>query len=235
MHIFYDPDFNQDNPFLNREESHHCVKVLRMKKGDFLYVSNGKGVLFEAELINPDQKKCILKVLKINKDHGKRAFSLHIAIAPTKNINRFEWFLEKSTECGIDTITPLLCEKSERRVIKTERLEKQMIAAMKQSCRAYLPVLNPLISFSDFLIKHKNNKGFIAHCYEGKKTPLYDICKKYDDILIMIGPEGDFTKKEIDLAESYGFRAISMGDNRLRTETAGVVACIQANTVKGLL
>lgn len=235
VNLFYEPELEPLMTVMSKEESHHCVKVLRHKKGDKLQITNGKGLLCNAVLDNPDPKACEIEITDNFKDYGKRPYNLHIAIAPTKSIDRFEWFLEKATECGIDQITPVLCEKSERRIIKPARLEKLLIAAMKQSCRAYLPKLNPLVSFSEFLKTKKDGCRLIAHCVAGDKYKLEDLYKSGNDVIAAIGPEGDFTQKEVDMALSVGFKAITMGKHRLRTETAALSACIQINTINGLL
>lgn len=235
MNIFYEPDFSEHNSLLSKSESFHCVKVLRMKAGDKLFITNGKGLLYEARLIKPDPKACLVEIANIAVDYGKRPFKLHIAIAPTKSIDRFEWFLEKATECGIDAITPLLCEYSERKIIKPARLEKVLIAAMKQSGRACVPVLRPIMKFSEFLNQEFQEDCFIAHCAKGEKRKLHGTIKEGQDILFVVGPEGDFSENEISMAVAKGFKAISMGSHRLRTETAAVVACVQINAINELL
>ncbi len=166
---------------------------------------------------------------------GKRPFRLHMALAPTKNIDRFEWFLEKATECGIDEITPVICEKSERRVIKPQRLEKILVAAMKQSLRAFLPRLNAATPLETFLRQPLANSRFIAHCAEGSRKHLRDVYMPGSDALFLVGPEGDFSDREIETAIEQGFTAISMGKHRLRTETAALALCVQANTMNALL
>ncbi len=234
--MFYEPELDEGLTILNKTESHHCVKVLRMKEGDKLLITNGKGMLCEADLITADPKGCFIEITDFKYGYDKRPYTLHIAIAPTKSIDRFEWFLEKATECGIDIITPLLCEHSERKVIKPYRLKKLVAAAMKQSCRTFLPELNPLTNFSDFVNNTENpDYQFIAHCGKGEKLQLNNLYKSGNDIIIAIGPEGDFSDTEISLANSAGFQAISMGKYRLRTETAAIAACIQANSLNNLL
>ncbi len=235
MNMFYEPGLTPDTAVLGRHESHHCVKVLRLKEGVLLYITDGKGLLCKARLVKADPKGCLVKIDDVVYEYGKRPFSLHMAVAPTKSIDRFELFLEKACECGVDIITPVLCEKSERKVIKPARLEKLLIAAMKQSCRAYLPLLNPLMKLPEFINRYNSGKRFIAHCAEGEKARLMDAYQGGENIVIAIGPEGDFTEKEISLAGSNGFRAISMGNHRLRTETAAIATCIQANAVNKLL
>ncbi|MCK4677807.1 MAG: 16S rRNA (uracil(1498)-N(3))-methyltransferase, partial [Bacteroidales bacterium] len=160
MNLFYAPDLTSGVYHLNKDESRHCIKVLRLNTGDALHITNGRGTLIEAKLIEPDPKKCIVEILNTQKKFGGKNYRLHIAVAPTKNISRFEWFLEKATEIGIDEITPLICEHSERKVVKPERLEKILIGAMKQSLKAYLPVLNEAVNFSDFISQPFNCQKF---------------------------------------------------------------------------
>jgi len=186
---------------------------------------DGKGGFYEAEIVEAHHKGCVLSVIEKKTDFGKKDFHLHMAIAPTKNIDRFEWFLEKCTEIGIDEITPLLSEHSERKVIKPERLEKILVSAMKQSVKAYLPKLNELTLLNDFLKHETSADKFIAHCNPGDKNHLKNIIQPKQDALILIGPEGDFSVDEVEAAKEHGFAEISLGEARLRTETAGVVAC----------
>ncbi len=235
MHMFYEPELAEDMLVLSPGESHHCVKVLRMKEGDQLLITNGRGMLCKSRLAKADPKSCLVETTDVRYNYGKRPYTLHIAMAPTKSVDRFEWFLEKAVECGIDIITPLLCEYSERKVIKPVRLERQIIAAMKQSCRAYLPELKPLTKFSDFINNISEKTRFIAHCGEDKSQRFIDVYTKGANVVIAIGPEGGFSNEEIHLAKSNRFNAISLGKHRLRTETAGIAACVQANAVNGLL
>ncbi len=231
MHLFYTPDINEKIYSLNEEESKHCMRVLRLQKDDKINLIDGKGGLYTARIIDTNPKKCILEVLDYKQEYGKRDFYLHIAIAPTKNISRFEWFLEKATEIGIDEITPLLCEHSERKIIKPNRLNKVITAAVKQSLKAYHPKLNVLTKFSDFISANNKGEKYIAHCEENEKRNLKDICKSKTDIVILIGPEGDFSPKEIKQAQENNFTEISLGNSRLRTETAGIVACHTINII----
>ncbi|MBT3384342.1 MAG: 16S rRNA (uracil(1498)-N(3))-methyltransferase [Prolixibacteraceae bacterium] len=225
MQLFYVPNISGAEVILDETESKHAVKVLRLFEGNKVQVIDGNGGFYEAVISDAHPKKCKLLITNSIQEFEKRNFKLHIAIAPTKNIDRFEWFLEKCTEIGIDEITPLLTEHSERKIIKPERLEKILVAAMKQSLKAYLPKLNQIKPFNEFITNTKYQKKYIAHCYEGHKTHLKDLVKKGEDTLILIGPEGDFNQMEIDLAIENGFTEISLGTARLRTETAGVVAC----------
>ncbi|UCG26707.1 MAG: 16S rRNA (uracil(1498)-N(3))-methyltransferase, partial [Bacteroidales bacterium] len=210
-------------------ESRHCVKVLRLSKDDPIHIIDGKGGFYVAEITDPNPRQCVFKILKSYKDYGKRNYSIHIAIAPTKNISRFEWFLEKATEIGVDEITPLECERSERKILKTERLEKVILSAMKQAIRAFRPKLNSLTHVNTFLNLDYSGKKCIAHCTEDKKPLLKDVYMPGENVLIMIGPEGDFSPAEIKAAKGRNLIEVSLGPDRLRTETAGIMACITIN------
>ncbi len=226
MQIFYTPDISGGQYILNEQESKHCIRVLRLKEGSFLHLTDGKGTLYKAKVVDPSPKACGLIITDSFAAFGKRNYYLHIAIAPTKNIDRFEWFLEKATEIGVDEITPMLCEHSERKQIKQERLERIIISAMKQSVKAYKPVLNNLTVFSDFIKTSNTYDGsFIAHCNEGKKERLRDEIRLGNRSVILIGPEGDFSPEEVRQAVEKGYEQVTLGESRLRTETAGVVAC----------
>jgi 16S rRNA (uracil1498-N3)-methyltransferase len=225
MQLFYVPNISGAEVFLDETESKHAVKVLRLSNGDTIQLVDGKGGFYDAEVSDANPKKCRISILKTTTDFEKKDFHLHIAIAPTKNIDRFEWFLEKATEIGIDEITPLLTEHSERKNIKSERLEKILVSAMKQSVKAFLPVLNETTRFRDLISTSTCKNRFIAHCNNGEKIHLKNIIAKAKDVLILIGPEGDFSPEEVKAAKESGFQEISLGNSRLRTETAGVVAC----------
>lgn len=225
MHIFYTPDLSENSYTLNETESKHCIRVLRLQQGDEIILVDGRGGFFTAEIIDPNVKRCSVNVIKSSKKFGLSNFQVQIAIAPTKNMDRIEWFLEKTTEIGINRITPLLCRYSERKEVKHERLEKVMISAMKQSLKAYLPQLDPLTKFNDFINQPFNGQKFIAHCEEQERELLKNRVEPNQNYLILIGPEGDFSTEEIEAALKAGFRPVSLGDSRLRTETAGVVAC----------
>ena len=226
MQLFYNS--NLDNSFKQfyfpNEESKHIIKVLRKKEGDLLKITNGKGYLFEAEIIEANPKKCKAQIISTEKAIP-RLHHLHLAVAPTKMNDRFEWFLEKATEIGINEITPILCEHSERKLIKAERLEKVLQSAMKQSLQTYLPKLNPLIPYQEFLEKTSCDLKFIAHCESTEKVELKRRVAADKDVIILIGPEGDFSSKEIESAYDKGFTPVSLGKNRLRTETAAIYAC----------
>lgn len=225
MHIFYTPAISGRSYTLDEPESKHCVRVLRLEKGDEIILVDGRGKWITAEIDDPNPKRCTVKVVNEKLNFGHRNFKIHVAIAPTKNIDRIEWFLEKATEIGIDRITPLLCQHSERKEIKTDRFEKVMVAAMKQSLKAYLPTLDEMTRFSDFVRQPFPGQKFIAHCEEQHRDLLKNVVKAGENYLILIGPEGDFSPEEITLAIQSGFRPVSLGERRLRTETAGVVAC----------
>lgn len=229
MQLFYSPDISDNLYTLSEEESKHCIRVLRLKTGDTVHLTDGKGNLFETRILNDHPKKCELAVIDIKKEVGKRDFNIHLAVAPTKNINRFEWFLEKATEIGIDEITPIICEHSERKEIKIERLNKVITAAMKQSLKAYHPVLKGAIKFKDFIKHDFQAKKFIAYCDENHMDHLKDFYKKEENALILIGPEGDFSPLEVELAMEAGFQPVSLGASRLRTETAAFVSCLTVN------
>ncbi len=225
MHLFYTPDISTDNYTLNEEESKHCIRVLRLSLGDTINLIDGRGGFYTAEISDVNPKKCCVKITNIINEYGKKEFYLHIAIAPTKNNDRFEWFLEKTTEIGIDEITPIVSFHSERKVIKKERLNKVITSATKQSLKAYHPTLNDVNKFTDFIKKDFNGEKYIAHCNQGDKVLLKNIYNKSKNALILIGPEGDFSVEEVEMAKANGFIEISLGNSRLRTETAGIVAC----------
>lgn len=197
-----------------------------MKSGDSLYLVDGKGNLYKGNVISIDKKNIVtVKIYDITRNYGKRNYKLHIAIAPTKNIDRFEWFIEKSAEIGIDEITPLLCDRSERKNIRNDRLEKILISAIKQSVNAYLPVLHPLIRFNDFINQCNADNKFIAHCMTGDKPHLLKVRNEGNSFTVLVGPEGDFSDQEIMSAQNKNYIPVSLGSNRLRTETAGIAVC----------
>ncbi len=225
MHIFYTPDLSGTTYILDETESKHCVRVLRLEKGNEITLVDGRGGFFTAEIADPNPKRCAVKVVHSELNYGLRNFQVQVAIAPTKNIERIEWFLEKATEIGINRVTPLLCHHSERKEIKHDRLEKVMISAMKQSLKAYLPQLDEMIKFSAFIKQPFDGQKFIAHCEEQHRELLKNAIKTGENYLILIGPEGDFSPEEIKMALDAGFVPVSLGDSRLRTETAALVAC----------
>lgn len=229
MHIFYTPDIQSDKYILSEEESKHCTRVLRLKTKDQINLVDGKGGFFLAEIIDDHPKRTALSIIKQTLAYQKRNHYLHIAVAPTKNIDRFEWFLEKATEIGIDEITPIICERSERKDVKEERSEKVLIAAMKQSLKAYLPKINPHQSFLNLLASTKEDHKFIAHCLPNEKREISNDFKIGASYLVLIGPEGDFSELEINKALQSGFLPITLGNSRLRTETAALEACFEIN------
>lgn len=232
MHIFYSPHVEKNQHFtLNEEESKHCIKVLRLKEGDEIRLIDGKGNLFETVISDANPRRCSIKINKVIKDYNSRNFYLHIAIAPTKNQDRFEWFLEKTTEMGIDEITPLICSRSERKDIKIERSEKVIIAAMKQSIIAKKPIINSPVPFKSFIYNFINNniEKYIAHCDTGQKYGFNELYKKGKGAVVLIGPEGDFDPDEIKIALENLYKPVTLGKNRLRTETAGITACAIIN------
>jgi 16S rRNA (uracil1498-N3)-methyltransferase len=234
MHLFYTPDIHSDRYTLSEDESKHCVRVLRLTMGDRVVLIDGKGGLYDAEIALDHPKRCEVKIITKKNEVGKRPYRLHIGIAPTKNMDRLEWFAEKATEVGIDALSLLNCQHSERAVVKIERLEKVLISAMKQSVKAYLPHLNGVVDFKKFIegTADFNGQKFIAHCYsptDGKETEKPHLKEQYklkQDVLILIGPEGDFSVEEVQLALGKGFQEISLGPSRLRTETAALTACL---------
>lgn len=226
MQIFYSPVIEQNETVLDETESKHAVRVLRLNAGSQVSLYNGSGSIFLGEIIDAHPRRCRVRILETVHVEKIKAFRLHMAIAPTKNIDRLEWFFEKATEIGIDEITPLLCEHSERKILKTDRLEKKLISAMKQSGNAFLPRLNQLTPFADFTKKSGSVQKFIAHCHPGEKPHLKNVLGNAGEILVLIGPEGDFSEPEVEMAKANGFREISLGSSRLRTETAGLVACM---------
>nr|WP_198999546.1 16S rRNA (uracil(1498)-N(3))-methyltransferase [Flavobacterium sp. ASV13] len=226
MQLFYNPDIDEttESFSFDKEESRHIIKVLRKKDSDILHVTNGHGLLFETEITLASDNKCIVDVLSIKKAPEPK-FRLHLAVAPTKMNDRFEWFLEKATEIGIQEITPVFCDRSERKVINPERFEKIILSAMKQSNETYLPKLNEAISFKEFIKQKNEGIQLIAHCEETDKKSLKEVLKPNENVTLLIGPEGDFSEKEIALAIENNYQPVTLGNTRLRTETAAVVAC----------
>ena len=229
MHLFYTPDISATVYQLDEEESKHCIRVLRLKIGDEVNLIDGKGGFYLAHIISAHPKKTILEILEAQQDFSKRNHHLHIAVAPTKNIDRFEWFSEKATEIGIDEITPIICDRSERKEIKHDRSNRIITAAIKQSLKAYHPKLNSQTTFKEFISKASADAKFIAHCEDGFKNEISANFQKHQNYLILIGPEGDFSSQEIEYALQSGFVPITLGESRLRTETAALQACFEIN------
>lgn len=229
MQLFYTPDLNSNDKeyVFSKDESRHIVKVLRKNRGDQLNITDGKGHSIEAIILDANDKKCRVAISKVSTREKSWNFELHIAIAPTKMMDRLEWFLEKTTEMGIDTISPIVCSRSERKNVKAERLERIITSAMKQSLKFTLPKLNELSSFQDFLEHTEFDEGYICHCLPDERLDLSSLRPDNKKVLIMIGPEGDFTESEIAMAKEKGLKALTLGKERLRTETAGILACAQ--------
>lgn len=223
MQLFYQTDLSLNNShYLQEEESRHCTQVLRLKAGDEINITNGLGSLFKADLIEAHHKKCLIYIKQETKQEKPLDYSLHIAIAPTKNMDRMEWFVEKAVEMGIDQITPIICARSERREIKVERLRKVAISAMKQSLKCFLPQINEAIAINDFISNYKNEQSFM--CFGeapiNYNLKVFETAKKHN--VFLIGPEGDFTPKEIISATDKNYQALNLGSSRLRTETAAL-------------
>jgi len=226
MHLFYTPDVTND-PFyqLNEEESKHAIRVLRLNKGDELWLTDGRGTMIQALVFENHPKHCNLQIVKRIEEYNKRNYRIHMAVAPTKNISRFEWFLEKATEIGVDEITPILCDHSERNTVKIDRLNKVITAAVKQSLKAYHPILNPLTKYGELLKQAGKEKKLLAWCKANAEDRLESSATKGEDVLLFIGPEGGFSEKEIEEAVKAKVGLVSISGSRLRTETAALVAC----------
>ena len=225
MQLFYVSGIEGSTCVLGEEESWHCIKVLRLHEGAQINLTDGVGNLYQGHLAKISHKACLVEIIDVTRKKKRNSWKLNMAIAPTRNIERFEWFLEKATEIGIDEITPLICEHSERKTVKLQRLEKVIVSAMKQSLKFWLPRLNEPTTFRDFISGGFTGQKFIAWCETGNESELHNIYQKGSDVLIMVGPEGDFSKTEMELAMKSGFVPVSLGESRLRTETAGIVAC----------
>jgi 16S rRNA (uracil1498-N3)-methyltransferase len=225
MQLFYNPTINEQTEsfFFDKEESKHIIKVLRKKDSDILYVTNGAGLLFETQITLASDNKCTVKINSVEKKAPSK-YRLHLAVAPTKMNDRYEWFLEKATEIGIHEITPIICDRSERKVINKERFDKIVLSAMKQANECHLPQLNEAIPLKEFLKNQNGGLQLIAHCEETDKKTLKSVLQKNQNTTILIGPAGDFSEKEIILASENNFVPVSLGHTRLRTETAALVA-----------
>lgn len=223
IRFFYNPD--AENRELPEEEAGHAIRVLRLDIGDEIWVMNGKGTFYRCIISEASKKHCLYNIVETLPQPRAWTGNLHLAIAPTKNIDRMEWLVEKATEIGFDELTFLNCTYSERIKVKDERIEKILISAMKQSHKSELPHYNGMVDFKTFMSKHKDCdcQKFICHCWEGEKKLLKNELTE-GNIVVMIGPEGDFSQQEVAEANSYGFNSVSLGQSRLRTETAGLVA-----------
>ncbi len=242
IRFFYVPDASSVCE-LPEEEVQHAVRVLRMEMGDEMMLMDGEGTFYRAVVAEATKKRCLYRIEETLPQERQWQPLLHLAMAPTKNMDRTEWLAEKATEIGFDELTFLKCRWSERTVIKTERIEKILVSAMKQSHKAWKPVLNEMQDFKAFLLEMekrektngKSMQKFICHCYEeeeiGEKVALKDAIKHGEDALVLVGPEGDFSMEEVKLAESMGFQSVTLGKSRLRTETAALVAVHIMNLV----
>ncbi len=234
MQLFFTIEVEDGFALLSEEESLHCTQVLRKKPGDTLNLVDGRGNWYEGLLMEGGKKKCRILIQKTVANYQKRPFRLHIGLAPTKQMERTEWFLEKATEIGVDEITLLQCKRSERAHIRMDRLQKIVLSAMKQSLRAYLPLLHDMTPFHAFVeAANPDARRFIAYMGESPHHTLLENYKPGSDVYIMIGPEGDFTPEEVQKALDCGFSGINLGPHRLRTETAGIVACHAINLING--
>ena len=224
MEVFYLPDAGSDHCMLDQVESNHCIKVLRKKEGDRIRLIDGKGTFYLGEITDANRKACRIQIVSQQPDEYPMPYELHIGIAPTKSMDRFEFFVEKATEIGVSSITPIICDRSERRNIRQDRLEKVAIAAIKQSEKAFLPEIGEMVHFNRWITSGSVGSKFIAHCMETEKVDLWN-AEITASNRILIGPEGDFTFEEVALAMQEGFLPVTLGRYRLRTETAGIVAC----------
>lgn len=224
MNIFYKPNIISDHLILDQKESIHCIKVMRYRKGDQVRLIDGVGGFYLAEVENADQKACGVRIITKIENYERLPYELNIAIAPTKSMDRFEWFVEKATEIGITSITPIYCARSERKNIRMDRIRKVAVSAMKQSVKAYLPIIKEPVDYVKWMEHEHIGTKFVAHCMEPPGNDIRAV-ELADQITILIGPEGDFTREEIARAANNNFSPLSLGKYRLRTETAGVVAC----------
>lgn len=223
MHLFYTPDIAHSHE-LPADEAAHALRVLRLQPGDEVRLTDGQGGFYHARISECNRKRCMVEVIEREEQAPLWTGHLHLALAPTKNMDRMEWLAEKATEIGFDELTFLNCQWSERRIVKGERIEKILISAMKQSLKARLPKLNDITDFAQFVKQPISGQKFIAHCHEGEKTPLRQALQPAQDTLVLIGPEGDFSPDEVALAVAEGFTPVTLGHTRLRTETAALVA-----------
>lgn len=233
MHLFYAPDIAA-NPELPEEEAGHCLRVLRLGVGDEVEVTDGKGNFYRAVITAAGGKRCRVELAGRTEQEPLWRGHLHLALAPTKNMDRMEWLAEKATEIGFDELTFLNCRFSERKTVKTERVEKIVVAAMKQSLKARKPVVNGMVDFARFVQAGLPGQKFICHCHGGAKPLLKDVITPGGDALVLVGPEGDFSREEVDMALAAGFREVSLGRARLRTETAALVAVHLMNLANAL-
>ena len=229
MHIFYTPEIATKQE-LPAEEARHCTKVLRLTEGDCIQLTDGLGSFYQAQITLATPKKCLFEIINCS-EQPMHAPYIHLAMGPTKNMDRNEWVAEKATEIGFNELSFINCRYSERKQIKEERIRKILVAAMKQSKHAFLPKLNTMTAFEQFISQPFSGEKFIAHCYQEEQKTLKELYTPGKDVLILIGPEGDFSPEEIQLALQYGFQPISLGKSRLRTETAAIYACSTINVI----
>lgn len=232
MIIFYTTEINDQNAYFRDEEARHCSKVLRKRVGDIIVFTDGLGFFYEGTILNISKTECVVDIKK-KWEVPKHNYSLTIAISPTKNQARIEWFLEKVVEIGIDRIIPLICKRTEKRNLKRKRLDNILISASKQSLKAHFPVLDKAITFEDFIKSQTSSQTYIAHLNKETKY-LGRVIQPSNSVIILIGPEGDFTDEELKMAFDHNISPVTLGNSRLRTETAGVVACQIVNTINEL-
>lgn len=224
MALFYVPDI-AENWELSEEEATHALRVLRLNAGSGLEITDGKGMLYNAKVASVAGKHCYIEAVEATLMPKNWQGNIHIAIAPTKNMDRIEWFVEKATEIGLDAVTFLNCRFSERKVVKTDRVERIAVSAMKQSLKYRKPLVGDIVDFKKFIAEERAGAKFIAHCHDSERVLLKDVLVTGEDATVLIGPEGDFSPEEVDLAIKAGYRPVSLGSSRLRTETAALVAC----------
>jgi len=232
MLLFYCDNISDNQAILDANDSGHLVRVLRKTVNDEVFLTDGKGMLYKSVILEPDPRGCSLKITDTNPGYGKRDYYLHMAVAPTKNLSRFEWFVEKATEIGVDEITPLICHNSERNFFKPERMQRIAVAAMKQSLKAYLPKINDATGINELIKTSTAQVKLIAYIHPEITQQFNSVPANAQSYLILIGPEGDFSKEEVDTSLKHGYLPISLGNSRLRTETAAVYACGLANYIK---
>jgi 16S rRNA (uracil1498-N3)-methyltransferase len=226
MQLFYTNNVSEGTALFSREESGHCVRVLRMRSGDTLHFTDGEGSIYEGIITEDDPHNMKVSVTGVTKNAGKRQYRLHVAISPIKNDDRLEWFIEKAVELGIDEITPVICFRTEKKRIRKERLEGLILSAMKQSVKSFLPKLNEAVTFTEFVSGGSSGRKLIACCdQQFERQAITTVVRRGEDVMVLIGPEGDFTHEEVRLASDAGFLPVHLGPSRLRTETAGVAAC----------
>jgi 16S rRNA (uracil1498-N3)-methyltransferase len=230
LNLFYQPNIAEGVHTLDAEESRHCIKVLRKKVGEAIFITDGKGFFYDALIQNASEKQCTFEIVKTTPAIA-RSYSIHVAISPTKNNERIEWFVEKAVELGIDRISLVECDHTERAYLKGERLRKVAISAMKQSLRASLPRIDEVTTFEKFLPTINEQQRFIAFVDATNPLHLQQAASTKNAYCVLIGPEGDFSQHELDQAITAGFQKVSLGRSRLRTETAGVVACHILNLI----